>query len=388
MQAEGSAPAADWSAWEHDRKAPASQDGSGLAHDFADDFALLAQLGLTDIRLTLEWARLEPEPGRIDRAAFDRYHDIVRAARAAGLAPWLTLHATSLPGWFNEDERGFRDQRSRERFWLPHVDRCAEHFGTLAEGWIAVEDPIGWALRGYHLGNRPPGRRDPQLFRDAVEGALEADHAAAQLLARGHATTMAVRGVPTIFAAGEAPTSDDTQNHVKWWAAFLFDIWADVLDSGELAIPDVGIRIRPEWVDDFDFIGLNFDHPIGVTETGGLAPYPASGRRSDTGFVPLPEELGVLLERMTDRLPNRQFMISANGVSTTDDEWREELLRDTVSVLESLKAGGLPLAGYFHDTGIDGYELRAGFETQRGLIDRDRNIKGSGHYLASLLAPT
>ena len=72
LQAEGVAPAADWSRWERDGRVPRSGDGNGLATNHHDDFAILASIGLTHVRLTIEWARLEPEPGRIDRDAFDR----------------------------------------------------------------------------------------------------------------------------------------------------------------------------------------------------------------------------------------------------------------------------------------------------------------------------
>ena len=74
-----------------------------------------------------------------------------------------------------------------------------------------------------------------------------------------------------------------------------------------------------------------------------------------------------------------------SGVATTDDEWREELLRSTVIEMQRAIADGVPLTGYLHDTGIDGYEWLYGFDAPRGLIDRDRKIKASGYYLQALL---
>ena len=56
LQAEGVAPAADWSRWERDGRVPRSNDGNGLATNHHDDFAILADIGLTHVRLTLEWA--------------------------------------------------------------------------------------------------------------------------------------------------------------------------------------------------------------------------------------------------------------------------------------------------------------------------------------------
>lgn len=381
VQAEGVSPYADWSAWERDGRAPKSNDGNGFAVDWRDDLALMAEIGLNAVRMTVEWARIEPTAGKVDTAALDLYADVMTHARDLGIAPWVTLHSTSLPGWFAEDERGFRDADARDYFWMRHVDRCAERFGSLAAGWTPIDDPVGWAIRGFHLANRPPGQSDPLALRDAVAGALEADHMAAQLLAAGGARTLAVRGVPTIFGIGP-----QAEKNVSWWASFLFDTWIDVLDSGELVVPDRSIAIRESWVDDFDHIGLSFDHPIGIDREGRMHPYPQAARTADSGFAPLPEELGVLVQRVAERLPNRSLVVAANGVATTDDDWREEVLRDTVVVLSQLVDDGLRLDGYFHDTAVDGYEWRAGFKTQRGLIDRDRNVKESGRFLQQAIS--
>ncbi|NEP28248.1 MAG: hypothetical protein F6K49_42185, partial [Moorea sp. SIO3I6] len=58
-----------------------------------------------------------------------------------------------MPGWFGDDSGSFGDERAREYSWLRHVDRCAERFGDVVQGWTPIEDPIGWALRGYSLGS-------------------------------------------------------------------------------------------------------------------------------------------------------------------------------------------------------------------------------------------
>ena len=54
-------------------------------------------------------------------------------------------------------------------------------------------------------------------------------------------------------------------------------------------------------------------------------------------------------------------------------------------MLDDVATDGVPLVAHFHDTGIDGYEWRAGFETERGLIGRDRVVKESGLLLTERL---
>ena len=387
VQIEGVHPAADWSRWERDKTAPESSDGNGFVTNFHDDLALIASLGVTNIRLTAEWARIEPVEGKVDGDSLDRYSDILSHAVSVGLTPWLTLHSTTLPGWFSEDAGGYIDDRGREYHWLRHVDRCAERFGDLVHGWTPIDDPIGWALRGYGLGSRPPGQRSTtdlgklKLY-EAIEAALQADHLAARHLRAGGATTMAVRGTPTIFKAVDdersALEADAAATHVRWWAGVLFDSWLNMIGNGELVVPERRPEHDIEWVNDFDIVGLAFDHPIAIDAKGSMRAYPPTGTRADSGFAPLPEELGVLLQRMSERL-DTPLAVAANGVATTNDEWRAELLDETLEIVAETRASGINLVGYFHDTAIDGYQWRAGFDTEQGLIARDRTIKPSGH---------
>ncbi|MDP9332122.1 MAG: family 1 glycosylhydrolase, partial [Actinomycetota bacterium] len=88
-QAEGAAPASDWFALERSGAMPPSGDGNGFAERFADDFALYAQHGLAHHRLSIEWARIEPEEGRRDEAAIEHTIEVLTAARAAGVSPWV-----------------------------------------------------------------------------------------------------------------------------------------------------------------------------------------------------------------------------------------------------------------------------------------------------------
>ena len=81
VSAEGVAPAADWSTWERDGRAPRSSDGAGLLTDFRDDLQQFVALGCNAWRVTIEWARIEPEPGKVDHDALDIYRDVLAFAR-------------------------------------------------------------------------------------------------------------------------------------------------------------------------------------------------------------------------------------------------------------------------------------------------------------------
>ncbi|MGH9262692.1 MAG: family 1 glycosylhydrolase, partial [Acidimicrobiales bacterium] len=97
-QCEGAAPRSDWAGWEAEGRAPASRDGNGFRTRYADDLALLAEHGITHHRLTVEWARLEPYPGRWDDDEVSHLRRVLTAAAAAGVDVWACLLHGSAPG--------------------------------------------------------------------------------------------------------------------------------------------------------------------------------------------------------------------------------------------------------------------------------------------------
>ena len=385
VSAEGVAPSADWSVWERDGRAPRSGDGAGFARDFRDDLAQLGNLGLNSLRLTVEWARIEPAAGRPDNDALDRYLDIVDAAAAEGLGVWITLHHTSLPGWYLDDEGGHADEVARHRWWARHVDRMAEAFDGKAAGWCPIEDPIGWAVRGYGLGTRPPGRRSPEATAAAAEGAMLALHEACRLLESGPQPVMAVFGAPTVQPSRVGREyADAAAIEARRWDELLWGTWTRALREGAVEVPGRAPVAAPFFEKGPELVGLSHDHPVGVTEAGRLVSWPSSARRSAAGFAPEPAELGEAVYRAIDALPGRGVAVAAHGVPTDDDDWRDTLLEASMPVVASAQAAGL--RGYFHDSAVDGYEWALGFGAPRGLIGRDRAVKPSAQRLATAIS--
>ena len=385
VSAEGVAPSADWSVWERDGRAPRSGDGAGFARDFRDDLAQLGRLGLNSLRLTVEWARVEPVAGRPNSDALDRYLDIVDAAAAEGLGVWITLHHTSLPGWYLDDEGGHADEVARHRWWARHVDRMAEAFDGKAAGWCPIEDPIGWAVRGYGLGTRPPGRRSPEATAAAAEGAMLALHEACRLLESGPQPVMAVFGAPTVQPSPVGREyADAAAIEARRWDDLLWGTWTRALREGAVEVPGRAPVTAPFFEKGPELVGLSHDHPVGVTEAGRLVSWPSSARRSAAGFAPEPAELGEAVYRAIDAVPGRGVAVAAHGVPTDDDNWRDTLLEASMPVVTSAQAAGL--RGYFHDSAVDGYEWALGFGAPRGLIGRDRAVKPSAQRLATAIS--
>lgn len=375
VSVEGVAPAADWSSWERDGRVPSSGDGAGLLTDYRDDVRQFASMGCNAWRITIEWARVEPEPGRVDSDALDRYRDILAFAHDHGLQNWLTLQSTTLPGWYLDDEGGHRDPAARGRYWQRHVDRVAEVLDEFADGFVPIDDPVGWAVRGYGLGSRPPGRRDRIVLREAIEGAVLAVHDAVRLLSSGRQSVMTTwRGDPVHAVADEdGRVSVEATRAARGWDN-LFWCWLRAHANGVIELDGRAPVDVPLFVNAVDHVGIVHDHPVGVGPDGGFRPWPAGARVGGAGLAPEPAELAEAIHRTAESLPDHSVVVAGHGVNTDDEAWREHLLaRSLDHVREAHHDAGV--AGYFHDSGVDGYDWKLGFAHPRGLLARDRNRK-------------
>jgi len=109
--------------------------GNGFYTRWPDDLALLQETGVTDIGLTLDWARLQPRPGQLDGDWMERFENILAAADAIGLRTWATLHDGSVPRWF-ANEGGVDDDEALTKWWPRWVERVADKFGDDVQGWV------------------------------------------------------------------------------------------------------------------------------------------------------------------------------------------------------------------------------------------------------------
>jgi hypothetical protein len=109
--------------------------GNGFYKRWPDDLALLQDLGITDIRLTFDWARLQPKPGDFDGDWSDRFEQMLAASNAIGLRVWATLHDGAEPRWVT-NEGGIHDETVAEKWWPRFAERVADRFGEDIDGWI------------------------------------------------------------------------------------------------------------------------------------------------------------------------------------------------------------------------------------------------------------
>src|SRR5437763_3861367 len=160
-QSEGDNTNSDW--WEHELAPDTNAaDPSGQAcdsyHRFAEDWRLVAASGQNAVRFSIEWARIEPEPGEFSKEALDHYREVIGTANDLGLSTFVTLHHFTNPlwfarrgGWIEEDSIGLFERYART---------VGESLGDLLRVVNTINEPQIVATVGHAMGYFPPRMTD------------------------------------------------------------------------------------------------------------------------------------------------------------------------------------------------------------------------------------
>jgi len=345
-QIEGNNTNSDWWAREHGRLPggrPVEQpsgDAADSYHRYRNDMRLLKEAGLDTYRFSIEWARIEPEPGFVSLAMLDFYKRMVDTARDLGLTPMVTLHHFTNPVWFARDT-GWSDPRAVDLFarFVQHalpVLRDVDLVCTINEpnmlATIMAPANDDWSGIGV-----PPG--DGVITEHLISA-----HQLAVAIVRGEGKQAgwSVATQAFIPEPGYEEAADD-------WSRSREDVFLDAA-SGD------------------DWVGIQAYTRTRIGE-GGALPAPEGSEKTLTGWEYYPGALEYGIRRSWDR-NQTPIYVTENGIATQDDARRIDYTTGALEGVSRAIDDGIDVRGYLHWSLLDNYEWGS-FEPTFGLIGWD-----------------
>lgn len=373
----------DWAEWERAGRLKEAHVRCGRAVDhwsrYAEDYALARAVGATAFRMSLEWARIEPERGRLDGAALEGYRERLLAMKAAGLRPVVTLHHFTHPTWFHQ-ETPWHLPQSVEAF-RAYVRACAPLLKGLDPLVISLNEPMVLLLGGYLQGVIPPGLADGPRSMAALENMVRAHVVAREEL------QAALGRVELGISQNMLDLAPD-----RWWHPLDRALvrlghqgynlaFHEALVSGRLHVSLPGVastRVRIEGArDSCDFIGVNYYTRAHVRFVP-QRPYVAfrykdtRGRGlTDIGWEDWPEGFGLLLREV--RRFGRPVWVTENGMDDRQGERRPGYLYSHLRQVVEAMGQGVDVRGYLYWSLLDNFEWLEGWGPRFGLYHVDFN---------------
>ena len=360
----------DWWEYESSGRLPfASGDCCRHYELYEQDFDLARSLGHNCHRLSLEWSRIEPEDGQWNPAAIEHYGRVIRALKARGIEPVVTLHHFTLPAWFLR--RGGWECADSARIFARFVAYAVQQIGEPVGYWLTINEPTVYVLQSYINGEWPPLQLRSWLKAGRV----------LRNLARAHVAAFdAIKRSQPDAKIGFAHNAlwmepCDRGRFLDRMAARIRDIAFNRVFFGLIGLAARGLSRRK-----LDFVGLNYYTRCCVRfESGGpsallgrsckLEHHADGGPRSSMGWEIYPRGLAAVLQRYSAMgLP---LFITENGIATGDDELRCRFLHDHIEVIANALDDGLEVLGYLHWSLLDNFEWSMGTGPRFGLVAVD-----------------
>jgi beta-glucosidase len=378
----------DWSRWvaEH----PEAINGGGdatIAIDqyrrYREDLEQLGSMHHSAHRFSIEWARVEPEPGRFDHRALEHYADVVRTCRSSGMEPVVTLQHFTLPVWLAESG-GFAAPEAPVRF-ARYAAACVEAFGDMVTWWVTVNEPTVVAVVAHLEGVWPPGERSLRRTLAALRGLLRMHAAAAQAI-----TTVSAhhhRQAQVSIAHHERRfvprnPSSRVDRAVAKLPDFLFNRWfLRSCIEGRVLAPVGHGEVVPGLAGSLTYLGLNHYTSEAVSLDIG-APGMLFTRHEAVPGLPLSAagwaiDAGALRRAITDLADafGLPILITENGVADDNDELRPDFLRQHLAAVADAIDAGVDVRGYLYWTAWDNFEWAEGYTKRFGLFSVDRETQ-------------
>ena len=392
-QVEGNNIHSDYWAQEH-MKFTSFEEPSGQACDhynrYEEDIRLLAQAGLNAYRFSIEWARIEPQPGVYDEKEIAHYRGVLECCHAHQVEPIVTMHHFTSPKWLIE-QGGWENPETVEKF-AAYCSYVVQQLGNLFTYVCTINEAnmgiqIAAIMRRFTIN----AQRDKSP-EGKVQVGVNLENPMMERMKKQAAENMQVFGTPQpqVFVSPRTPEGDLLVMRAHQAAKEAMKAVKPELKIGlTLSLHDVQAtpggeaEAEREWNEEFlhylpfiredDFFGLQNYTRTQMGADGSL-PVPEGAETTQMGYEFYPAALEHVIRKVHDQLPI-PIIITENGVAVSDDSRRIAFICEAISGVKRCMADGIPVHGYCYWSLLDNFEWQKGFSMTFGLVAVDRSTK-------------
>lgn len=382
----------DWWDWEKIPGKVKNNEHSGIACDhwgkFEEDLELMKKLGVNAYRFSVEWAKIEPREGEIDRTAVAHYQKVVHLLEEAKIEPLVTLHHFTSPRWWAE--KGYWTWDGTPKAFGGYAKLVFREIAPKCRIFTTINEPLVHLGGAYVMGLTPPEKKGFEHLRAPLVGMLGA-HAEAYRVLHSEAKDAGREiqvGMAHHFRVFDPKRSWNPIDHATAKVMDKAFNWTipRALETGHLKMKIPGLVHIDEKIlglaETQDYYGLNYYTRDLITlglNQGKIEPIPSAkqGRpKNDLGWELYPKGFLRALRIVNEKIPGRKIIITENGVADAKDIHRSKFIEDHIAVIASALQEGIPVEGYFHWSLLDNFEWIEGFGPCFGLVEIDYKTLG------------
>lgn len=400
-QIEGDCVNNNWFHWENLQGNIKDDHRSGNACEhynrFREDTSLLTEFGFNSYRFSIEWSKIEPTPGQIDKRVIAHYRAELDNLRNLGIEPMITLSYFTWPGWW--DEKGGWEIEANIEDFVNFSRLIFKEFGYKCKYWCTINEPETVASGGWLLGTHPPGKQQwdmyPIVLRNMMIAHCEVYHTIKSLPYGDRSRVGIVKGM----------TQYDPYNQ---WSPFdVFTCWymdhamndciLEFFKTGHFnfRLPTHIVKYYDETAPlSNDFIGLNYHSHKVISVNPFKFRKCISIKHSKQVIVSDSQEpiYAEGLYRAIVKLSTlkRPIYITETGIADDRDDRRSLFIRRYLFATLKAIRDGYDIRGFYYKNLLDCFEWSDGFTLQYGLYEVDpktqkRSMKNGSKFLRDVI---
>lgn len=354
-------------------------------HLYKEDIDLMAKMGITHYRLSIEWSRIEPTKGVFNNGEIKHYRDVISYLISSGITPLVTLHHFSNPMWF-ENMGGFENDECVEIF-LHYVKKMIESIGDIVSEYITINEPNVYAINGFFFGSWPPGKQKLKLMGKVLTNMAKCHIKAYNLIHEirnqmGYTNTKVSYSIHMRVFEPKDEKSAYQRFAVRKTEQYFQTAVVKAMTLGECERPIKKLDLPKGLY--ADFIALNYYSRSTLTgfEDGVKEFAPVN----DLGWEIYPEGINICAKKLYDIAP-MPIYVTENGTCDNTDDFRIKFIYEH---LKAMSESDLPYMRYYHWSFTDNFEWLEGESARFGLVKVDyetqkRTVKNSGEFYEDLI---
>ena len=383
-QVEGGIDNCDWAKAAREKKVPVCGRACDHFNRYEEDFDLAKSLGHNCHRLSIEWARIEPEEGKFSEEAIEHYRDVLQALRERNMEPFVTLWHFTLPLWFSE--KGSFEQKNAPEIFARYCAYVVNKLDGYCSHYATINEPVVFASAGWLRGTWPPFKRISIMNRIKLPSANPSPGAttfsgATPILLYWKVLRNLIRAHNNAYDAIKLVKPDVDVGIVKHVVLFH----ANANPWNKLC----AILMNWIWTHYFmkrvyekcDSIGVNYyqHKKFGDTRTY---------EKTDIGWDIYPE--GIYEALLMLKRYGKSVYIAEAGIADAGDTKRAAYLKTLIKCTQEAIQRGLAVHGFMYWSLLDNYEWAMGFGMRFGLIEIDyetleRKVRPSAYVYKAII---
>ncbi len=361
---------------------------NGIDHwkNWRNDFEFIKQTGANSYRFSIEWARIFPEPDKIDYSAILQYEQMIDFLLENNIEPMLTLHHFSNPIWLHEISPWNESSviQSFCKFSRLIVDKFIDKINL----WVTFNEPVVWALAAYGAGKFPPAKAKLSQTMEVLYNMMQAHVCVYDYIkAKRPEAQVGIAKHFIVFKESNTFSLFD-KGLVNRVNTYFNKIFLEAFKKNELSFqfpPLISYKKKIELNDKIDFWGINYYYRLHVKFRFSIkSPIYIyfKKQQTDMGWEIYSKGLKEIIRLV--KSTEKDIYITENGIATQDDILRTKYIYDHVKVVKKELSIGAKIKGYFYWSLFDNYEWLEGKEKRFGLVFVDykngnlRKLKPSG----------